>query len=83
LAGILWNDRAWAILETGGPNGETTVVKPGDMVGENGRVQVITRESIILQVEGEPARVIPLKSMERAPAAGAPAGGSGGGAPLF
>jgi len=67
MAGVLWNSRVWAILETGqAEEAQSFIVKPGDIV-EGGRVQIITRKKLVLSGEGKKPRDVYLKPMERKP----------------
>lgn len=67
MAGVLWNDRVWAILESGeAQEAESFIVKPGDIV-EGGRVQIITRDKLVLSGEGKKPRDVYLRPMERKP----------------
>jgi hypothetical protein len=70
VAGLLFNDRAWAILEE---NGETYVVKPGDVIDGN-RITAISRDSLyLLDAEGRRWQVL-LRGAGPGAAGGASAG---------
>ena len=65
VAGLLFNDGAWAILEL---DGQTSIVKPGDVVDGN-RVTAITTDSLfVIDSGGRPWRVA-LRSLAAAGAA--------------
>jgi hypothetical protein len=60
VAGLLFNDQAWAILEN--EDGETFIVKPGDVV-DGIRITAIARDSLFLKdSDGKRWQVI-LRSM--------------------
>lgn len=60
VAGLLFNDQAWAILEN--ESGETFIVKPGDVV-DGIRITAIARDSLFLKdSDGKRWQVI-LRSM--------------------
>jgi hypothetical protein len=54
VAGLLYDDRVWALYED---RGQLSVVKPGDIV-EGGTVKAITDEGLLLQEPGNPKPVL-------------------------
>jgi len=69
VAGLLFNDEAWAILED--ENGETFIVKPGDVV-DGIRITAISRNSIFLMDRDGKRWEVPLRGLgPGAPAAAA------------
>jgi hypothetical protein len=66
VAGVLFNDQAWAILEA--ENGETFIVKPGDVV-DGIRITAIARDSIFLRDSDGKRWQVPLRGL--GPGAGA------------
>ena len=75
VAGVLWNDRVWAIIES---EKITAVVQPGDVVDGN-TVQAISPQGLILTSKGGKETEVPLRSRGQGPApgsvpVGAPAG---------
>ncbi len=59
VAGLLFNDQAWAILED---NRETFIVKPGDVVAGI-RVTAIARDSIYVEDEGGNRWTVSLRGL--------------------
>jgi len=70
MAGILWDGRVWAILET--DDGQSRVVKPGDVLDDGSRVAAISRDSMVVAQAGQRQTV----GMKGKPAPAAPAGGT-------
>ncbi len=68
VAGLLFNDQAWAILED--EDGETFIVKPGDVV-DGIRITAIARDSIFLMDRDGKKWQVPLRGL------GPSAGGAG------
>ena len=60
VAGVLFNDQAWAILED--EDGTTYVVKPGDVV-EGMRIIAIARDSIFLKDRDGKKWQVPLRGL--------------------
>lgn len=60
VAGVLFNDQAWAILED--EDGTTYVVKPGDVV-EGMRIIAIARDSIFLKDRDGKKWEVPLRGL--------------------
>jgi len=75
VAGVLWNDRVWAIIES---DKITAVVQPGDVV-EGNTVQAISPQGLILTSKGGKETEVPLRGRGQAPAPGyAPVSAPGG-----
>jgi hypothetical protein len=70
MSGILWDGRVWAIIET--DDGQSHVVKPGDVLDDGSRVTAISRDSMVVAQAGQ-RQTVGMKG-KPAPAA-APAGG--------
>jgi hypothetical protein len=60
VAGLLFNDQAWAILED--EDGETFIVKPGDVV-DGIRITAIARDSIYLMDSDGKKWQVPLRGL--------------------
>lgn len=60
VAGLLFNDQAWAILED--ENGETFIVKPGDVV-DGIRITALSRNSIFLMDRDGMRWEVPLRGL--------------------
>jgi hypothetical protein len=67
VAGLLFNDQAWAILED--EEGSTYIVKPGDVV-EGIRITAISRDSIFLKDRDGKKWEVPLRGLGPGAAAG-------------
>ncbi|MCJ7752737.1 MAG: hypothetical protein MUQ65_16900 [Armatimonadetes bacterium] len=60
VAGLLFNDQAWAILED--EDGETFIVKPGDVV-DGIRITALSRDSIFLMDRDGMRWEVPLRGL--------------------
>jgi len=69
VAGLLFNDRAWAILER---EGETFIVKPGDRIDGN-LITAIARDSVFLIDDQGRRWQVPLRGLGPGAGASAPA----------
>jgi hypothetical protein len=69
VAGLLFNDRAWAILER---EGETFIVKPGDRIDGN-LITAIARDSVFLIDDQGRRWQVPLRGVGPGAGASAPA----------
>jgi len=67
MSGILWDGRVWAIIET--DDGQSHVVKPGDVLDDGSRIAAISRDSMVVAQAGQRQTV----GMKGRPA---PAGGT-------
>ncbi len=69
VAGLLFNDQAWAVLED--EEGNTYVVKPGDVV-EGMRITAISRDAIFLKDRDGKKWEVPLRGLGPGGQAGSP-----------
>lgn len=89
MSGILFDGRVWAILET--DDGQSHVVKPGDVMENGARVAAVSRDSMVIAQAGQrqnvelkgkpvPAATVTPGVTPAVPGAGRAPGGTVGGA---